>query len=53
MNLYFRRLIHKFKLYTHKQQFKQNVMNETNDLDFTNITHDWEKSKFLYDLLKR
>lgn len=36
-----------------KQQIKKKVMRETSGVDFTDITHDWEKSKLLYDLLKK
>ncbi len=52
---YFKHLIHKyiFKSKSREEQFKQRVLNETNDLDFTTITHDWEKSKKLYDSLKK
>lgn len=28
-------------------------MSETANVNFTSITHDWEKSKYLYDILKR
>jgi hypothetical protein len=36
-----------------EQQYKQNVINETADISFSAITHDWEKSKRLYDVLKK
>ena len=36
-----------------KQQYKQKVMNKTANVDFSSITHDWEKSKRLYDVLKK
>ena len=36
-----------------EQQYKQNVINETAHVDFSAITHDWEKSKRLYDVLKK
>ena len=36
-----------------EQQYKQNVINETADINFSAITHDWEKSKRLYDVLKK
>lgn len=36
-----------------KMQYKQHVMSETANVNFTAITHDWEKSKHLYDILKR
>ncbi len=35
------------------QQYKQQVMSETATIDFSAITHDWEKSKRLYDILKK
>ena len=36
-----------------EQQYKQNVIKETVDINFSAITHDWEKSKRLYDVLKK
>ena len=36
-----------------EQQYKQNVIKETADINFSAITHDWEKSKRLYDVLKK
>ena len=36
-----------------REQFKKKIINETSNLDFKNITHDWEKSKQLYDILKK
>lgn len=36
-----------------RQQYKQVVMGETANVDFAAITHDWEKSKQLYDVLKK
>ena len=35
------------------QQYKQEVMSETANVDFSTITHDWDKSKRLYDILKK
>lgn len=32
---------------------KQEVMDKTTNVDFSSITHDWEKSKRLYDVLKK
>lgn len=34
-------------------QYKQEVISETANVDFSAITHDWEKSKRLYDVLKK
>ena len=42
--------MHGFK--SEKQQYKQEVMSETTNVDFKAITHEWEKSKHLYDVLK-
>ena len=36
-----------------RQQYKQEVMSETANVDFASIIHDWEKSKRLYDVLKK
>lgn len=36
-----------------KQQYKQDVIKETSNVEFSAITHDWEKSKRLYDVLKK
>ena len=30
-----------------------NHLKDTNNVDFTNITHNWEKSKLLFDILKK
>ncbi len=46
-------LIRRFSVKSEKQQYKQDVMNETANVDFSSITHDWEKSKRLYDSLKK
>lgn len=37
----------------HGEQYKQRVMRETADVDFSAITHDWDKAKRLYDSLKK
>lgn len=36
-----------------KRKLKKKIIEETANVDFTGITHDWEKSKFLYDVLKK
>ena len=36
-----------------KRRLKNKVMDETANIDFKNITHGWEKSKQLYDILKK
>lgn len=36
-----------------KRQMKKKVLKETANYDFSSITHDWEKNKQLYDILKR
>jgi hypothetical protein len=36
-----------------KDSFKQKVIKDTNNVDFTSITHDWEKAKSLFDVLKK
>lgn len=46
-------LIRRFSVKSEKQRYKQEVMSETAKVDFSSITHDWEKSKRLYDSLKK
>jgi hypothetical protein len=46
-------LTQKFGIKSEHQQYKQQVMSETAIVDFSAITHDWEKSKRLYDILKK
>ena len=46
-------LTQKFGIKSEHQQYKQQVMSETANVDFSAITHDWEKSKRLYDILKK
>ena len=46
-------LAQKLGIKTEHQQYKQHVMSETANVDFSAITHDWEKSKRLYDVLKK
>ena len=46
-------LTQKLGIKSEHQQYKQHVMNETANVDFSAITHDWEKSKRLYDVLKK
>ena len=36
-----------------KRKLKKKIIEETASVDFTGITHDWEKSKLLYDVLKK
>lgn len=36
-----------------KNKIKETTLKDTNDVDFTNITHNWEKSKLLFDILKK
>ena len=49
----FSRLVHWLGIKSERQQYKQEVMRETANVDFAAITHDWEKSKHLYDVLKK
>lgn len=35
------------------RQLKKVILEETANVDFTNMTRDWEKTKKLYDLLKK
>ena len=46
-------LTQRFGSKSEKQQYKQEVMDKTANVDFSSITHDWEKSKRLYDVLKK
>lgn len=46
-------LTQKFGIKSEHQHYKQQVMSETANVDFSAITHDWEKSKRLYDILKK
>jgi hypothetical protein len=46
-------LTQKLGIKSEHQQYKQQVMCETANVDFSAITHDWEKSKRLYDILKK
>ena len=46
-------LTQKLGIKSEHQQYKQHVMSETANVDFSVITHDWEKSKRLYDVLKK
>ena len=46
-------LLHRLGFMSQKQQYKQRVMNETANVDFSSITHDWDKAKQLYDVLKK
>mgnify|MGYP006873005898 CR=1 FL=1 len=43
----------RFGFKSEKQQYKHEVMSETTNVDFKTITHEWEKSKHLYDVLKK
>lgn len=43
----------RFATKSKKQLYKQEVINKTANVDFYSITHDWEKSKSLYDVLKK
>ena len=36
-----------------KRKLKKKIIEETASVDFTGSTHDWEKSKLLYDVLKK
>lgn len=36
-----------------KREMKKRVMKETANIDFSSVTHDWEKSMILYDELKK
>lgn len=36
-----------------KRDFKKSVLKSTTDVDFSAVTHDWEKAKTLYDELKK
>jgi len=36
-----------------KESFKRQVIRDTGDVDFKSITHDWEKAKRLFDVLKK
>ena len=42
-----------FGMKSKQQQYKSRVMKETADVDFSVITHDWDKAKRLYDELKK
>ena len=46
-------LTQKLGIKSEHKQYKQHVMSETANVDFSAITHDWEKSKRLYDVLKK
>ena len=46
-------LTQRFGSKSEKLQYKQEVINKTANVDFSSITHDWEKSKRLYDVLKK
>ena len=46
-------LLHRLGFKSRKQQYKQRIMNETANVDFSAITHDWDKAKQLYDVLKK
>lgn len=46
-------IFRKIGINSKKQEYKQRVMDETVNVDFTAITHDWEKAKQLYDILKK
>ena len=46
-------LTQKLGIKSEHQQYKQHVMSETANVDFSAITHDWEKSKRLYDVMKK
>lgn len=43
----------KFGSNSEEQQYKKDIMDQTANLNFSSITHDWEKSKRLYDVLKK
>jgi len=43
----------KNKIAKKKTKIKNTTLKETNNVDFTNITHNWEKSKLLFDILKK
>jgi len=53
MGNFFSWLKQRLGLQSECQQYKQVVMSETSNVDFSAITHDWEKSKHLYDVLKK
>lgn len=36
-----------------RQLLKEKVLNDTHNINFSNITHDWNKAKNLYDILKK
>ena len=42
-----------FGMKSKQQQYKSRIMKETADVDFSTITHDWDKAKRLYDELKK
>ncbi len=49
----FKRFVNWLKSDRQKDSFKQKVIRDTSDVDFTSITHDWEKAKSLFDVLKK
>lgn len=36
-----------------KRVVKEETLKDTAEFDFSNITHDWERCKLLYDILKK
>ena len=35
-----------------EQQLKQRILKDTARVDFSSVTHDWEKAKLLFDAMK-
>ena len=46
-------IFEKLGLVSSRQEYKQRAMLETSDVNFSNITRDWQKAKLLYDQLKK
>lgn len=47
------KIVKEVKRNSRKQQLKQRTLIESQDVNIASITHNWDKGKQLYDLLKR